>query len=62
MTKLPKEYEEYQVDLQEIVRQQAEYITDLEMELAELTDKWQYLKEEIYDLQLQKEIEAEYDN
>ena len=60
MTKLPKEYTIDQVDLQEIVRQQAEYITDLEMELAELTDKWKYLKEEIYDLQLQKEIEAEY--
>ena len=59
MTKLPKEYTIDQVDLQEIVRQQAEYITDLEMELSELTDKWQYLKEEIYDLQLQKEIEAE---
>ena len=51
------------VDLTEINRQQAEYILDLEMELAELTDKWKYLKEEIDEItkenQIRKEVNAD---
>ena len=50
------------VDLTEINRQQAEYIIELEMELAEITHKWEYLNEEIEEAEmqdiLQKEINA----
>ena len=45
------------VDLTEITRQQAEYIIDLELELTELTDKWQFLKEELNDMKTQKLLE-----
>ena len=37
------------VDLTELYRQTQEYVIDLELELAEITNKWKYLKEEIED-------------
>jgi len=51
------DYEKIQdqvVDLTEIVRQQQEYITDLEMELVTWTDKWEFLKEELEAMELEK--------
>jgi len=47
------------VDLTEINRQQADYIIELEMELADLTDKWKYLKEEMEDITKETQIREE---
>ena len=49
------------VDLTEIVRQQQEYITDLEMELVEFQDKWNFVKEELDQMKTQKILEEEFE-
>ena len=48
--------DDQKIDLEEIVRQQEEYIIKLEMDLVDLTDKWKYLQEELVDIQIEKEF------
>jgi uncharacterized coiled-coil protein SlyX len=48
-------------ELRLIVKEQNEYIVELEMEIAELTDRWQYLKEELDEIKsqrLEEELES----
>jgi len=59
MTQRENEINNQVVDLTEINRQQAEFIIELEMELAELTDKWKYVSEELDDIKLEKQIRKE---
>jgi hypothetical protein len=44
-------------ELLETLKDQNEYILDLEFRLNELTGKFEYLEEELYDMQIQKEKE-----
>ena len=55
--KIMSTQEEQLVDLTEITRQQAEYIIELQMELVELTDKWEFVKEELDGMRTQKILE-----
>jgi hypothetical protein len=59
MTQRENEINNQVVDLTEINRQQAEFIIELEMELAELTDKWKYVSEELEDIKIEKQIRKE---
>ena len=59
MTQRENEINNQVVDLTEINRQQAEFIIELEMELAELTNKWKYVSEELDDIKLEKQIRKE---
>ena len=54
MTQRENAIENQVVDLTEVNRQQAEYIITIEMELAEMTDKWEFLKEELQDIEFEK--------
>jgi len=46
-------------ELQEVIRQQEDHILNLEMELQDLTGKWEYLNKELQEMELQKEIQKE---
>jgi len=59
MTQRENEINNQMVDLTEVNRQQAEFIIELEMELAELTDKWKYVSEELEDIKIEKQIRKE---
>jgi bacterioferritin (cytochrome b1) len=48
------------IDLEEIVRQQADHILDLEFQLQEITGKWKYLEQEMMDYAVQKEMEHNF--
>jgi len=50
------------IDLEEIIRQQNEYIIDLEMELMKYKQKWEFLAKEMKELEMQKILEKEYDS
>ena len=59
MTPIENAIENQVIDLTEINRQQAEFIVGLEMELAEMTNKWEFLKEELQDIQMEKTLREE---
>ena len=59
MTPIENAIENQVIDLTEINRQQAEFIVELEMELAEMTNKWEFLKEELQDIQMEKTLREE---
>ena len=48
-----------EIDNEEIIRQQAEHILDLEFQLQEITGKWKYLEEEMIEYEKQKIMERE---
>jgi len=48
------------IDLEEVIRQQNEYIIDLEMELMQYKQKWEFLAKEMEELEMQKALEKEY--
>ena len=59
MTQRENEINNQVVDLTEITRQQAEYIIELEMEIAEITDKWEFLNKELDEIKTREIMEKE---